>query len=192
MGYDQTAANRTNTTHYEKLRWAVPLETNALRRIQAKIYLAFCEKPDSYDTDAAPDDMRSDSVLDASVMCWFTLRSSQAKRHKGRQTAAAHQLQALVSVTRLRGFKRALPPCGAGLQSRLHKKRKSGATAVERDASSCGCRVHKRTSVVELRIRVRNCASHFLMRISCNKGCPDNKLRLDKRLQCYAPRSRTL
>ena len=100
--------------------------------------MAFCEKPDSYDTDAAPDDVRGDSVFDVSVIRGFDLRSSKAKRHKGRQTAAALQLQALVSVARPRSFKR------AGLQSQnwLQKKRKSGATAVERDASSCGRKVH--------------------------------------------------
>ena len=132
--------------------------------------------------------MSGDSVFDVSVIRGFELRSSQAKRHKGRQTAAALQLQALVSVARLRGFKRA----GLQSQNRLQKKSKSGATAVERDASSCGRKVDKRAIVVELRRRVRNCARCLLMRMSCRKGCPDNKLRLDKRLQCRALRWRTL
>ena len=160
--------------------------------IQTKIhrYLVFCEQPDSYDTDAAPDDLRGDSVLDASVIREFALRTSQAKRHKGRQTAAAHQLQALVSVTRHRGFKRALPLSGDGLHSRLHKRHKSGATAVERGASSCGRDVQKRTSVEELRERVRSCASSLLLRIGCMART--TKMRLEKRLQCCALRSRTL
>jgi hypothetical protein len=182
------------------------LATDALRcisnktpvHIQTKIHRCWvsCEQADSYDTAAAPDDERGDSVLDASVIREFALRTSQAKRHKGRQTAAVHQLQALVSVTRHRGFKRALPLSGDGLYSRMHKRRKGGATAVERGASSCGRDVQKRTSVEELRERVRNCANpkgnSLLLRIGCHKECPNNKMRLDKRLQCCALTSRTL
>jgi hypothetical protein len=182
------------------------LATDALRcisnktpvHIQTKIHRCWvsCEEADSYDTAAAPDDERGDSVLDASVIREFALRTSQAKRHKGRQTAAVHQLQALVSVTRHRGFKRALPLSGDGLYSRMHKRRKGGATAVERGASSCGRDVQKRTSVEELRERVRNCANpkgnSLLLRIGCHKECPNNKMRLDKRLQCCALTSRTL
>ena len=182
------------------------LATDALRRIsnkntvhiQTKIHRYNCEQPDSYDTAAAPDDERGDSVLDASVIREFALRTSQAKRHKGRQTAAVHQLQALVSVTRHRGFKRALPLSGDGLYSRMHKRRKSGATAVERGASSCGRDAQERTSVevLELRERVRNCVNpkgnSLLLRIGCHKECPNNKMRLDKRLQCCALTSRTL
>jgi hypothetical protein len=166
--------------------------------IQTKIHRCWvsCKQADSYDTAAAPDDERGDSVLDASVIREFALRTSQAKRHKGRQTAAVHQLQALVSVTRHRGFKRALPLSGDGLYSRMHKRRKGGATAVERGASSCGRDVQKRTSVEELRERVRNCANpkgnSLLLRIGCHKECPNNKMRLDKRLQCCALTSRTL
>ena len=176
------------------------LATDALRRIsnknpvhiQTKIHRYNCEQPGSYDTATAPDNVHGDSVLDASVIRGFAHRNTQAKRNKGRQTAAAHQLQALVSATRHRGFKRALPLSGDGLYSRMHKRRKGGATAVERGASSCGRDVQKRTSVEELRERVRNCANSLLLRIGCDKECPNNKMRLDKRLQCCALTSRTL
>ena len=179
------ACNRRSRTH---------LNRNPVH-IQTKIwYLVHCEQPDSYDTNAAPDDVRGDSVIDASLTRRFALHTSQAKRHKGRQTAAVHQLQALVSVTRRRGFKRALPLSGDGLYSRMHKRRKSGATAVARGASSCGRDAQERTSVevLELRERVRNCANSLLLRIGCDKECPNNKMRLDKRLQCCVLSSRTL
>ena len=185
------ACNRRSSTHLKQNSGAY-----SSVHIHTKIHRCWvsCEQADSYDTAAAPDDERGDSVLDASVIRGFALRTSQAKRHKGRQTAAVHQLQALVSVTRRRGFKRALPPSGDGLHSRLHKRHKSGATAVERGASSCGRVVQKRTSVEELRERVRNCenpkGNSLLLRIGCMART--TKMRLDKRLQCCVLSSRTL
>jgi hypothetical protein len=63
--------------------------------IQTKIhrYLVFCEQPDSYDTDAAPDDVRGDSVLDASVMRGFALRTSQ------KSTGTWHLANSLTATT---------------------------------------------------------------------------------------------
>ncbi len=139
-GCDKTAANGTNRTTNEKLR-AVVLVSDALRRVQTKIYFAGCEKPRSCDTEAAPDNVRGDSVFESFVTCACDRRFSQAKRHKGRQTAAGHQPQALIAVTPPpappRGFKRVAPWSGAELQSWLHKQRMCVAT-LEREANSRG------------------------------------------------------
>jgi len=89
----------------------------------------------------------------------LTSALARRKRHKERQSAAAHQPQALKAGTPPprppRDFKRALPSSGAEMQSWLRKQRMSVAT-LEREANSCGCCVQKRTHVEELRVSVSN------------------------------------
>ena len=99
--------------------------------------------------------MHGDSVLEAFVDGAFAPRTSQAKRYKERQTAAAHQREALVASAHPHGFKRERPRSDIDLQRWPRITRKCHRT-VEHEANGCRCGVQKTARVAELRERVRN------------------------------------